>query len=194
MTTNAGTSHRGGLALAWSICESIALTRPNAHVLCATHYLQLTRLSNMYPLMFKNLSLSVSVEGTGAAEGPMNGGRIRKNIHRVVNGAMSETDGYGIRTALESGFPALVLQKSRQIAQKVKPALLHSVSVSQTLGVGTDVSLTPSDYKHLLQRLVILKQSTARNNNTVIRQYLENLRKKFVVSASRRDEPTPKES
>eukprot|EP00940_MAST-03C_sp_MAST-3C-sp2_P001844 g1844.t1 len=175
-----GTSHRGGLSLAWSICERIALTRPHAHVFCATHYLELTQLASMYPMLFKNVSLScdIDVEGGESTES--------KRKHRVHNCPMSKREGYGISTARACGFPSRTIQRAEEISRKVKPLLTQGLSVS--LNAAAESGISASAQTRILQRLMLLKQSTSGLRG--IRAYLERLRKKFVAPAMKRKKKT----
>ena len=167
-----GTSHRGGLSLAWSICETLALMRPGAHVFCATHFLQLAKLADAYPLLFKNASLKIKTYD--ALE---NDGKSRQE-HIVENVATPTEEGYGIACAKRMGFPNEVVRFAETISREIRPKLFRLTNVA-TKSM-TKSGLSSSTYKKLSQRLELLGQTTARHDRDLVRRYLENLRKKFV--------------
>jgi len=174
-----GTSHRSGLSLAWSVCEFLALSRPNAHVFSATHYTQLTSLTKLYPIRIKNVHLQIETDSDPSDS------KIQTTRHVVENGAMTNAKDYGIRTAIECGFPERTIEIARRVRDEVEPKLSKSLSVSSLssgLLNGSSNRISDVHCVKLLRRLLLLKQSTAADNKLLIRQYLERLRKKYVRS------------
>ncbi|MBF0547878.1 MAG: DNA mismatch repair protein MutS [Candidatus Riflebacteria bacterium] len=97
-----GTSTFDGLALAWAILEYIS-SKFKARLLFATHYHELTDLSNIHKTMF-NLNVAVAHD--------------EKNetlvfLHKIQEGAANKS--YGIDVARLAGVPRKVIDRAREI-------------------------------------------------------------------------------
>lgn len=95
-----GTSTYDGLSIAWAVCEH--LTRPDKRVrtLFATHYHELTSLSETIPAL-KNLNVDV-VESDGTIV----------FLHKIVEGSANRS--YGIHVARLAGVPEDVLVQAEK--------------------------------------------------------------------------------
>jgi DNA mismatch repair protein MutS len=95
-----GTATYDGLSLAWAVVEHIAL-HTHAKTLFATHYHELTELSELLPGV-RNLRVSVKEAGD----------RIIF-LHRVEPGKADRS--YGIEVARLAGLPASVIERAREV-------------------------------------------------------------------------------
>ncbi|OQA92303.1 MAG: DNA mismatch repair protein MutS [Elusimicrobia bacterium ADurb.Bin231] len=94
-----GTSTFDGISIAWSVLEYL---RPfGAFVLFATHYFELTELSNIHPEII-NLNVAVK-EWKGDV----------LFLHKIINGSADKS--YGIHVAKIAGLPEKVLSRSKQL-------------------------------------------------------------------------------
>lgn len=100
-----GTATYDGLALAWASCESL-LMQNKTRTLVATHYLEMTQLAQLHPTAH-NFHVVAHEEG----------GEVIF-LHRVEAGVANRS--FGIQVAGLAGVPADVIQRSRQILQKLE--------------------------------------------------------------------------
>ncbi len=95
-----GTSTYDGLSIAWAVVENLTKDDHRIRTLFATHYHELTRLSEIIPGV-KNLNVDVSEE---------NGNIVF--LHKIVDGAASRS--YGIHVAKLAGVPDEVLASAKR--------------------------------------------------------------------------------
>ena len=100
-----GTSTFDGLAIAWAVCEH-AHDRIGARCLFATHYHQLTDLASELPAA-RNLNVAVREHGDDIVF-----------LHRIEEGGTDRS--YGIHVARLAGVPAEVLDRSREVLQRLE--------------------------------------------------------------------------
>ena len=93
-----GTGTFDGLSVAWAVSEYL-IRRIGAKTLFATHYLELTRLSELYPSV-ENLSLVVEEEGESIVF-----------LHKILPGSANKS--YGIHVARLAGLPEEVICQAR---------------------------------------------------------------------------------
>jgi len=102
-----GTATFDGLSIAWSVAEYIAsMENHRAKTLFATHYHEITRLADIYPV--------ISNYCVTAKEG---GGDIIF-LRKVVPGTANRS--YGIEVARLAGMPKTVVQRASQILKKLE--------------------------------------------------------------------------
>jgi DNA mismatch repair protein MutS len=99
-----GTSTYDGLSLAWAIVEYI-LSHINAKTLFATHYHELTKLSDKKGIV--NYTVLVSE----------NAGRV-DFLHKVVPGSADKS--YGIHVAKLAGIPREITSKAQKILERLE--------------------------------------------------------------------------
>lgn len=95
-----GTSTYDGLSIAWAVSEYL-IKQLKAKTLFATHYHELTRLSNLYEKV-ENFSVSVQEKGEEIVF-----------LHKIVAGAADKS--YGIQVARLAGLPQLVVERAKEI-------------------------------------------------------------------------------
>ncbi|MGH2625164.1 MAG: DNA mismatch repair protein MutS, partial [Anaerolineales bacterium] len=102
-----GTSTYDGLSLAWAVLEYIHNhPRVRARTLFATHFHELTRLSQILPGV-RNYNVAVTEEG----------GRV-VFLHRIVPGGTDKS--YGIHVAELAGLPRPVVNRAREILAQLE--------------------------------------------------------------------------
>jgi DNA mismatch repair protein MutS len=154
-----GTGTYDGMSVAWSVSQYLA-ARIKAKTLFATHYLELTELSGIYPGV-KNLSLAVEEEGERIVF-----------LHKIISGSASKS--YGVHVAKLAGLPAEViggaasklaeLEKSGDTvadAASGEPAAMYSGSLGEKSG-----------------QLSIFADETSQNMNGSAQKAFAELRKK----------------
>ncbi|MEM9082143.1 MAG: DNA mismatch repair protein MutS [Planctomycetota bacterium] len=106
-----GTSTLDGLSLAWAIAERLAgigdQTAPRPRTLFATHYHELTSLSDRHPELVRNLHVQVR--------------EFRDEIvflHRVASGAA--TASFGVQVARLAGVPGNVIERARELLESLR--------------------------------------------------------------------------
>ena len=114
-----GTSTFDGLAIAWAVAEYIISDRCGAKTLFATHYHELTSLSNIYPLIH-NYSIAVKEKGNTILF-----------LRKILECAADRS--YGIQVAQLAGLPKEVVARAEVIlTQLEKEQQQHpKVSVSE---------------------------------------------------------------
>ncbi len=115
-----GTSTYDGLSIAWSVIEYIHNhPRLRAHTLFATHYHELTQLSNLLPGV-RNYNVAVS-----EADGKV------IFLHKIIPGGTDRS--YGIHVAQLAGLPRPVIQRAGEILQQLELSSGHAVQQNQMI-------------------------------------------------------------
>lgn len=99
-----GTSTYDGLSLAWAIVEYL-LTYVRAKTLFATHYHELTKLSDRKGIVNYNVIVREGVQGV-------------EFLHKVIPGAADKS--YGIHVAKLAGIPREITSKAQKILDKLE--------------------------------------------------------------------------
>jgi DNA mismatch repair protein MutS len=102
-----GTSTFDGLALAWAVARHL-LTHTRAYTLFATHYFELTQLSNEFKQLV-NVHLDAKEHGDDLVF-----------LHAVEDGPASQS--YGIQVAKLAGVPATVIAAARRRLKELEDA------------------------------------------------------------------------
>ncbi len=107
-----GTATFDGLSIAWAVAEYL-LNEPErrARTLFATHYQELTRLEQLYPAA-RNYCVTVGESG----------GHI-VFFHKVLAGIAAKS--YGIEVARLAGVPQPVIQRAREILERLERKQLN---------------------------------------------------------------------
>ena len=100
-----GTATFDGLAIAWAVAEHLA-SGLRARAVFATHYHELNELAGLLPNV---ANAQVLVEETG---------HELLFLHRVVAGGASRS--YGLEAARLAGVPAQVVQRARQVLDRIE--------------------------------------------------------------------------
>ena len=111
-----GTATFDGLAIAWAVAEHLAGTI-RARAVFATHYHELNELAALLPNV---ANAQVLVEETG---------HELLFLHRVVAGGASRS--YGIEAARLAGVPAQVVQRARQVLDRIEANSHVAVGLEQ---------------------------------------------------------------
>ena len=111
-----GTSTYDGVAIAWSVAEHIA-TKIGARCIFATHYHELNVMTNTYP-QIKNYRITVSEEN----------GKI-EFLRKIVPGGASKS--YGIHVAQMAGLPNSVINRSKDLMQKMQKNFSKNLSTKK---------------------------------------------------------------
>jgi DNA mismatch repair protein MutS len=102
-----GTSTYDGLALAWAVTEHLhAASGPRPRTLFATHYHELTQLSQTLPRL-RNVHVTVKEWGDQVVF-----------LHRIAEGAADRS--YGIHVAQLAGLPAAVIARAREVLHELE--------------------------------------------------------------------------
>ena len=109
-----GTSTTDGLALAWAVCEHLAL-RLRCRTLFATHYHELTQLESVLDGT-KNLNVAVREWGDQVIF-----------LHKIVEGGTDRS--YGLHVARLAGVPKDVIDRARAILPQVQAHLADSLDM-----------------------------------------------------------------
>ncbi|MGI6588269.1 MAG: DNA mismatch repair protein MutS [Peptococcia bacterium] len=100
-----GTSTYDGLSMAWAISEYL-IKELKAKTLFATHYHELTCLSNLYKKI-ENLSVAVQEKGEEIIF-----------LHKITPGAADKS--YGIQVAKLAGLPQIVVDRANEILKSLE--------------------------------------------------------------------------
>ncbi|MDD2433167.1 MAG: DNA mismatch repair protein MutS [Clostridia bacterium] len=100
-----GTSTCDGLSMAWAISEYL-IKELKSKTLFATHYHELTCLSNIYEGI-KNLSVAVQEKGEEIVF-----------LHKIIPGATDKS--YGIQVAKLAGLPQVVVDRANEILKNLE--------------------------------------------------------------------------
>ncbi len=111
-----GTSTYDGVSIAWAVVEYIHNhPRLRSHTLFATHYHELTQLSNLLPGV-RNYNVAVS-----ESEGKV------VFLHKIVAGGADRS--YGIHVAQLAGIPQQVIQRAGEIMRQLEASSGHAVQI-----------------------------------------------------------------
>ena len=117
-----GTSTFDGLSIAWAVVEYLS-KHLNAKTLFATHYHELTSLSDTYPLI-KNFSIAVKEKGDDIVF-----------LRKIVKGGADKS--YGIQVAKLAGVPESVIKRAKEVLASVE----GNTRASETGGkIAADIS------------------------------------------------------
>ena len=115
-----GTSTYDGLSIAWAVVEYIHNhPRLRAHTLFATHYHELTQLSNLLPGV-RNYNVAVA-----EADGQV------IFLHKIVPGGADRS--YGIHVAQLAGLPRPVIQRAGEILKELESSSGKAVRINPAL-------------------------------------------------------------
>jgi len=117
-----GTSTYDGVSIAWAVVEYIHNhPQHRAHTLFATHYHELTQLSELLPGV-RNYNVAVSDTG----------GQV-VFLHKIVPGGADRS--YGIHVAQLAGLPRPVIQRATEILQQLEASSGKAVKINPTASV-----------------------------------------------------------
>lgn len=108
-----GTSTYDGVAIAWAVAEFIA-TKICARCIFATHYHELNVMTRTYP-QIKNYRITISEEN----------GEI-EFLRKIVQGGASKS--YGIQVAQMAGLPSSVIDRSKDLMNKMQKDFSSNLS------------------------------------------------------------------
>ncbi len=111
-----GTSTCDGLALAWAICEHIAL-RIKCRTLFATHYHELTELENLLDGV-KNLNVAVREWADEVIF-----------LHKIIEGGTDQS--YGVHVARLAGVPKDVIDRARTLLPQLQAHLAQGLDMPE---------------------------------------------------------------
>jgi len=112
-----GTSTYDGVSIAWSVVEYIHNhPRLRAHTLFATHYHELTQLSELLPGV-RNYNVAVS-----EADGKV------VFLHKIIPGGADRS--YGIHVAQLAGLPRPVIQRANEILRQLERSAGKAVRIN----------------------------------------------------------------
>eukprot|EP00941_MAST-03F_sp_MAST-3F-sp1_P003722 g3722.t1 len=152
-----GTSLSDGVALAWAICEE--LQSSEASVFFATHFHQLTTLSEVYSTI-SNVHL-------------------QSGVHRLVDGPTNDTEKYGIKTAELCGFPKSVVKRAQEIHVILAPNLNCKTVVD------CDHAAERLERKRIVSRMRLLQQIRGEADQThygkMVRSFCQRIRDQHQV-------------
>jgi DNA mismatch repair protein MutS len=112
-----GTSTYDGVSIAWAMIEYIHNhPRLRAHTLFATHYHELTQLSDLLPGV-RNYNVAVS-EADGKAV----------FLHKIIPGGSDRS--YGIHVAQLAGMPRPVIQRANEILRELEASAGKAVKIN----------------------------------------------------------------
>lgn len=109
-----GTSTYDGLSIAWAIIEYIA-EKIKAKTLFATHYHELTQLSERYDVI-KNMTISAEEQGEDIVF-----------LRKVIKGSTNKS--YGIQVARLAGINEDILSRAREVLLSIEST--HKVNINE---------------------------------------------------------------
>jgi len=114
-----GTSTYDGVSIAWAVVEYVHNhPQHRAHTLFATHYHELTQLSEILPGV-RNYNVAVSDSG----------GQV-VFLHKIIPGGADRS--YGIHVAQLAGLPRPVIQRATEILQQLEASSGKAVKINPT--------------------------------------------------------------
>lgn len=115
-----GTSTYDGVSIAWAVVEYIH-NNPSlrAHTLFATHYHELTQLSDILPGV-RNYNVAVSESGSKVVF-----------LHKIIPGGADRS--YGIHVAQLAGLPKPVIQRANEILHQLETSSGKAVKINAAL-------------------------------------------------------------
>ncbi len=156
-----GTSTCDGLALAWAICEHIAL-QVKCRTLFATHYHELTELES---LLDGTTNLNVAVR-------EWNDEVIF--LHKIVPGGTDQS--YGVHVARLAGVPKDVIGRARQLLPQLQAHLARGLDMPALASRARQVAAQMNLFAHPAERVAGELRHADLKNLTPL-QALELLRK-----------------
>ncbi|XP_070563567.1 mutS protein homolog 4-like [Ptychodera flava] len=105
-----GTSHEEGLSICYAVCERLISLK--AFTFFVTHFLQLTKLADLYPNV-ENYCLEVQQSSE------KKDGRISLSYSHVLTKGSTKAKHYGIQLAESTTMPKPVIDKAKEIVQKL---------------------------------------------------------------------------
>ncbi len=137
-----GTSTYDGVSIAWSVIEYIHNhPRLRARTLFATHYHELTQMSNLLPGI-RNYNVAVT-EGDGTVI----------FLHKIIPGAADKS--YGIHVAQLAGMPSQVIERSNTILSDLESSAGTVIKLPLQKDIAQQMVLFP-ETNPLLDELNIL--------------------------------------
>ncbi len=109
-----GTSTYDGLSIAWAVAEYVHL-KIGAKTLFSTHYHEMTQLEDLVPGI-KNYRVAVKKRGDNITF-----------LRKIVRGGAD--DSYGIEVAALAGIPASVIERAKEILQKVEDGEFDKIQI-----------------------------------------------------------------
>jgi DNA mismatch repair protein MutS len=156
-----GTSTSDGLALAWAICEHIALS-VKCRTLFATHYHELTELEQ---ILDGTTNLNVAVR-EWADEVIF--------LHKIVEGGTDQS--YGVHVARLAGVPKEVIQRARRILPQIQAQLAEQLDMPELAKRARQAAAQMNLFADPAQRVARQLQEADLDNLTPL-QSLDLLRK-----------------
>jgi DNA mismatch repair protein MutS len=167
-----GTSTYDGVAIAWSVAEYLLSQKgQQAKTLFATHYHELTSLSDLFPKA-KNFKVAVDEENDQVTF-----------LHKIVPGGADKS--YGIHVAKLAGLPPLVIQKAKEKLkelQELKPSKSPSKKGEEQTSMQNQLFLFPRENQETEK---ILQEIKGLDLNTLapveVFQYVLQWQKKILL-------------
>ncbi len=156
-----GTSTSDGLALAWAICEHIAL-RLGCRTLFATHYHELTELETVLDGT-RNLNVAVREWNDEVVF-----------LHKIVHGGTDQS--YGVHVARLAGVPKDVIERARGILPHIEAHLAEGLDMPELARRAKAAAAQMDLFADPVQRVAREIKSVDLDNLTPL-QALELLRK-----------------
>ncbi len=125
-----GTSTYDGLSIAWALIEHIA-SNIGAKTLFATHYHELTQLSNSYDVI-KNMTISAKEEGNDIVF-----------LRKVIEGSTNKS--YGIQVARLAGIDEAILKRANSVLGSIESS--HAININEDKLKENSDQLSLLDYK-----------------------------------------------
>jgi DNA mismatch repair protein MutS len=141
-----GTSTFDGLAIAWAVVEELHERGRGAKVLFATHYHELTALSDRLPRV-KNLHVAVKEWNDEIIF-----------LHKVRPGGTDRS--YGIQVARLAGLPASVVERARGLLAELEAERIQVPEVAEGGGPAAQLALFPASPDPILKDLAALDISS----------------------------------
>lgn len=134
-----GTSTYDGISIAWAVIEYLqGHSNGRPKVLFATHYHELTQLSELLPRL---VNLSMAVE-----EGPQG----IQFLHKVVRRPADRS--YGIEVARLAGIPKSVILRSRELLAEFEQKATEQAAILQCVSSG-QLSLFDTEKDGIIEEL-----------------------------------------
>jgi len=144
-----GTSTFDGLSIAWAVAEFIIDDRCGAKTLFATHYHELTNLSDTYPLI-RNFSIAVKEKGDKIVF-----------LRKIIEGGADRS--YGIQVAQLAGLPKAVIRR----AEKILAQLEQEKHAQADIVIAEQLSFDAFDEPVETEESAILKELKELDINTL---------------------------
>ncbi|MGV8949063.1 MAG: DNA mismatch repair protein MutS [Candidatus Paracaedibacter sp.] len=137
-----GTSTFDGLSIAWAVVESVCGVN-KCRALFATHYHELTQLTNTLPMM---VCATMRIK-------EWNGDVIF--LHEVISGCADKS--YGIHVAALAGLPAMAVERAKQVLETLEAEGRNTPSIPEPLPASSTslASVVPSVVEDALRQLAL---------------------------------------